>query len=126
MQAGKLVNASDGLPGLVVGSWAKEKLYYVQRYCRIFSTGMKGRWKNLVYIDLYCGPGKGVLEQLRYKEFKDYVLVRHPSNQVPLYHLVFAAKHPRGGEFWDKIGRKTPYGQFRLFKEVSAKYCPSR
>jgi three-Cys-motif partner protein len=31
-------------------------------YDTTFSTGMKGRWKNRVYLDLYAGPGKSILE----------------------------------------------------------------
>jgi hypothetical protein len=36
------------------------------------------------------------------------------SKGVKLYHLVFASKHRRGNEFWEKITRRTPGGQLRL------------
>ncbi len=36
------------------------------------------------------------------------------TRQVKLYHMVFASKHPRGNEFWQKIIRRSPSGQYRL------------
>lgn len=65
MPTGDLVEGSDGRQSLIVGSWAKEKLYYVKRYCHISATGMKGRWKYRVYIDLFSGPGKAIVEDAR-------------------------------------------------------------
>lgn len=50
--------ATDGLPAMCVGPWAKAKHYYVGRYSSIFSLGMKNKWKDkLVYLDLFSGPG---------------------------------------------------------------------
>ena len=36
------------------------------------------------------------------------------TRQVKLYHLVFASKHIRGNEFWAKITRRSPSGQYKL------------
>lgn len=47
----------DGLPAPEVGSWALEKYRRVWYYDQIFSTGMKNEWDQLVYVDLYAGPG---------------------------------------------------------------------
>lgn len=48
----------DGLPVRDSGLWAKDKLYYLDRYLDIFSVGMKRKWaKRLYYIDLFSGPG---------------------------------------------------------------------
>jgi three-Cys-motif partner protein len=57
-----LVAASDGLLARPVGSWSKEKHHYLQRYCRIFSSGMKNLWPTRTYIDLFSGPGRCVIE----------------------------------------------------------------
>lgn len=46
----------DGLKVMEVGSWAQYKYKVVGKYCDIFTRGMKNKW-NLVYIDLFCGPG---------------------------------------------------------------------
>ncbi|GAI47236.1 unnamed protein product, partial [marine sediment metagenome] len=47
------------------------------------------------------------------KDIQDRVLVRGPRN-IPLYYLIFASKHSRGKDFWDKISLKSPSGQIRM------------
>jgi len=50
---------SDGLVARDSGAWAKEKLYYLERYFDIVSVGMKKKWAGrLYYVDLFAGPGK--------------------------------------------------------------------
>ena len=56
-ERGSLVQASDGLPARCVGPWSRDKLYYIRRYLEIFSVAMRGKFSNLVYIDLFAGPG---------------------------------------------------------------------
>jgi three-Cys-motif partner protein len=36
------------------------------------------------------------------------------SKQVKLYHIVFASKHQRGDDFWQKIIKRAPNGQMRM------------
>jgi three-Cys-motif partner protein len=48
----------DGLPARCVGPWSDDKLFYMRRYADIFVKGMKNKWENLVYADLFAGPGK--------------------------------------------------------------------
>jgi three-Cys-motif partner protein len=56
--------AGDGLPARKSGIWAKEKLYYLERYLDIFSVGMQKRWSgNLYYVDLFSGPGVCVIPE---------------------------------------------------------------
>lgn len=50
--------AIDGLPARDSGPWAREKLFYVERYQEIFATGMKNKWPRRAYIDLLAGPGR--------------------------------------------------------------------
>ena len=40
--------------------------------------------------------------------------IRNDKN-VPLYHLVFASKHPLGDKIWESITKRTPAGQGSLF-----------
>jgi three-Cys-motif partner protein len=40
-----------------VRSWSLEKYKLVGSYCDIFTNGMKSRWDQLVYIDLFAGAG---------------------------------------------------------------------
>lgn len=60
-----LVTASDGLPARIVHQWSDEKLFYLERYMDIFTTGMKNKWPNLVYADFFAGPGVCIDEQTR-------------------------------------------------------------
>ncbi len=53
---------SDGLAVREVGRWTEEKLFYVRRYIEIFTTGMKVKWPRRVYIDLFAGPGRSIIE----------------------------------------------------------------
>jgi three-Cys-motif partner protein len=50
--------ASDGLVAWRTGTWAKEKLFYLSRYFDIFNTGMRRKWSERVYVDLFCGAGR--------------------------------------------------------------------
>ncbi len=267
MATGDLILATDGELAIKIGRWAKDKLFYIQRICHIFNTGMKDIWQTRVYIDLLAGPGICVVDEkeeilgspllalscetpfthyyfndlnkdlikalqsrvsfckfakveyfskdcnsviddlltklpdnsldlcfidllnweihfnsiqkltsqrrmdlaitfhignikraagnppkelsdffpykdwyekyakarisgkstgrtlldayeeglynLGYKEIRDYVLERNDNN-VPLYHLIFASKHPRGADFWDKITSRSVAGQLRM------------
>ena len=48
---------NDGLPCPDVGSWAETKYRLLALYDELFSTGMKDKWDQRVYIDLYAGGG---------------------------------------------------------------------
>jgi len=54
--------AQDGLPARVVRYWAKEKLHYFKRFIDIFTTSMRRKWKERVYVDLFAGPGRCILD----------------------------------------------------------------
>ncbi len=56
MQEGAQV-AEDGLLTPEVGSWSEDKYKLVGLYAGLFSTGMKFKWQQRVYIDLYAGAG---------------------------------------------------------------------
>jgi three-Cys-motif partner protein len=49
----------DGLPCPEVGSWAETKYRLLSLYDELFSSGMKYKWDQRVYIDLYAGAGYG-------------------------------------------------------------------
>lgn len=53
------------------------------------------------------------LEDIGYRDVKDYVLVKNKKG-VPLYHIIFATKNPRGADFWDKIASRSRTGQLRM------------
>ncbi len=47
----------DGLKCPEVGAWAETKHRLLALYDQLFSTGMKHKWDQRVYIDLYAGAG---------------------------------------------------------------------
>jgi three-Cys-motif partner protein len=48
----------DGLVLRPSGPWASDKLYYLDRYIRVFGRAMRRKWTARNYIDLMAGPGK--------------------------------------------------------------------
>ncbi len=54
-------NGDDNLPLRCVGPWANDKLYYLKRYMEVFNTAMKGKWSKRAYIELFSGPGLGII-----------------------------------------------------------------
>ena len=87
MSTGDLVVGSDGELTLMVGRWAKDKLFYIKRYCDIFNTGMKGKWSVRTYIDLFAGPGKCLVETPK-EEIEGSPLLAL-SCKVPFTHYFF-------------------------------------
>lgn len=47
----------DGLIVPEVGAWAEDKHRLVSLYSSLFSSGMKDKWDNRVYMELYAGAG---------------------------------------------------------------------
>lgn len=54
---------SDGLCTPTVRKWSLEKYKLVSSYCNIFTTGMKYKWDQLVYIDLFAGAGYSKIKE---------------------------------------------------------------
>lgn len=47
----------DGLTMPEVGEWSEQKYNLIGAYGDIFTSSMKNRWSNLVYIDLFASSG---------------------------------------------------------------------
>ena len=52
----------DGLPSPEIGEWSLQKYEILGLYCELFSSGMKNKWAERVYIDAFCGPGRARLK----------------------------------------------------------------
>jgi three-Cys-motif partner protein len=48
----------DGLFTPEVGDWAEEKYRLVRLYADLFTTSMRNKWDELVYVDLFAGAGR--------------------------------------------------------------------
>jgi three-Cys-motif partner protein len=87
MPTGDLVLGSDGYQDLMIGPWAKEKLFYIQNYCDIFNTGMRGKWAARTYIDLFAGSGRCVVEGTQEEIDGSPLIALHCK--VPFTHYFF-------------------------------------
>lgn len=63
-----------------------------------------------ILLDAYAKE----LQKVGYNYVRDNVFVEN-SKHVTLYGLLFASKHSRGADFWDKVTRRTESGQWRMF-----------
>ena len=63
-----------------------------------------------VLLDAYTKE----LGKIGYNFVKDNVVVDN-RRHVTLYCLLFASKHERGADFWDKVTKRTESGQLRMF-----------
>ena len=52
----------DGLIIPDVGEWGLEKYRLVGQYANLFTSTMKGKWENLIYIDLFSSSGYAKIE----------------------------------------------------------------
>lgn len=52
----------DGLMTPEVGGWAETKYRLLALYDELFSSGMKNKWDQRVYLDLYAGAGYSRIE----------------------------------------------------------------
>ena len=53
-----MVDPGDGLPARTVSEWNDRKHHFLRRYMEIFAVGMRRRWKERAYVDLFAGPGR--------------------------------------------------------------------
>jgi hypothetical protein len=60
----------DGLFLPEIGEWGEEKHSVVALYAKLFSTGMKGKWDERVYLELYAGSG--------------FAKIKHTSRIIPV------------------------------------------
>lgn len=54
---------SDNLYTPIVREWSLEKYKLVGSYCDIFTNGMKYKWNQLVYVDLFAGAGYATIKE---------------------------------------------------------------
>lgn len=76
--------------------WSELPVRAPQEICRLFADEYKLQLQT----------------RLSYVEFREKVI---SAPNGPIYRLIFASKHPRGGEFWDKITKRDRTGQAELF-----------
>ena len=71
---------NDGLYTPVVREWSLEKYQLVGSYCDIFTNGMKFKWDQLVYIDLFAGAGHATIKESK----KTYLNSAFTAMSIPV------------------------------------------
>jgi three-Cys-motif partner protein len=56
-ETGDFPEGNDGLPCPEVRRWSETKYRLIGLYDKLFATGMKNKWDQRVYVDLYSGAG---------------------------------------------------------------------
>jgi len=83
---------NDDLPIMPVGIWTEMKYRHVSAVSRIFSTSMKNRWDNRVYIDLFSGPGYAqIRDDGRILKASPLLAQSHPD---PFTRYILCEKNP--------------------------------
>lgn len=79
---------SDELPLLKFHPWTPEKLHYLDRYASLLTQGMKNKWPERAYLDLFAGPGLGLLKSKLSKVIDGSPLAALKQPE-PFTHYVF-------------------------------------
>ena len=81
----------DGLIAPEIGAWSEhEKYKLMSGYASIFVNGMRGKWDQLVYIDLFSGAGKSTIRGEGRVVYGSPLLALTQKN--PFDRLVFCEK----------------------------------
>jgi len=72
----------DGLFTPEVGPWAEEKYELAKLYGTLFTTGIRSKWDELVYVDLFAGAGRSRVRRVG----TDRVLPASPMLALTLDH----------------------------------------
>ena len=73
-----------------LGERSLQKYEILGYYCELFSCGMKEKWSTRVYIDAFCGPGRGKIKDTdNIVETSPFMALRV---SVPFTHYIFCDK----------------------------------
>jgi three-Cys-motif partner protein len=75
----------DGLFMDDLGAWCEDKYRLVGLYVRLFATGMKFKWEERIYIDLYAGAGIGRIRNTGKLVMQSPLIALHASDPFDLY-----------------------------------------
>jgi len=75
-----------------VGSWSPDKYGQIRLYSQIFTSGMKNRWSNLTYLDLYAGAGQSRVKGTNELLLGSPLIALSVDHQFG--HYIFCEKNP--------------------------------
>lgn len=71
----------DGKEVRCIGTWGRDKVYFLTQYLGIFGQGMKNKWEgNLHYVEICSGPGRCVTREDRVEmDGTALAVLNHPA-----------------------------------------------
>jgi len=115
MATGEEVICSDGKLGIKIGPWAPEKLYYLGLYCDIFNKGMKNKWPTRIYLDLFSGPGRCVVETSKEEIYGSPITSL--NCEIPFTHYFFNDNNPNFIEALNSRVSRCDFATIKLFNK---------
>ncbi len=107
------------------GSWTREKLEILRRYLDAYTTALKNRPFNLIYVDAFAGPGSwrpgSSYSQDHYREFTE-MLKGSPSialdvDDRPFDRLIFIDTDPEHIEALGELKISSPTRSITIVQE---------
>lgn len=83
----------DSLETPKVGNWSTTKWSLMGAYCDIFTNGMRNKWDQLVYIDLFAGAGFAKIKNTNRIYFSSPLIAL--SVPVKFDKYIFCEKDPK-------------------------------
>ncbi len=83
----------DGLCIPEVRQWSEEKYRLIGAYGNIFTTSMRNKWNNLVYLDLFAGAGYSKIKETG-KIYRSSPLIAL-SLPYKFTHYIFCEENPK-------------------------------
>ena len=105
----------DGLFTPEVRSWSLEKYKLVGGYCDIFTSGMKDKWNQLVYIDLFAGAGYATILESGKTYFSSALIamsIPHPFTK----YILCEGDPERFEALRERVGKKFNHLDVTLIK----------
>ena len=111
------VKEDDGLPTRPSGPWAREKLWYWNRYIEITTTAMVGKdaWRaGVVYVDLFAGPGVCTIRNTGERCPGSPLIAANAPK--PFTKILLCEKNSERAEACEvRLKRRIPTERFRVF-----------
>ncbi len=111
---------NDGLYTPIVREWSLEKYQLVGSYCDIFTNGMKFKWDQLVYIDLFAGAGHATIKESN----KTYLNSAFTAMSIPVpftKYILCEKNEKRFDALSDRVKRDFSHLNVELIKGDSNK-----
>jgi three-Cys-motif partner protein len=118
MEQDPLVPARDGFLARSVGVWSLEKLFYIRRYLNVVTKSMRTKFPHRVYVDLFAGPGRCVIEGSSREEDGSPLIALKLTVPFTEHHLV--ELDPRAAEALRARVARVALGRTAVYYEQDA------